>query len=82
MHTMEPRPHLFSYFFVLQRTNPRNRSLILAILQILAILINPGHPASDAINIKVLTDLFCLFRRRAIDIQVLSDLALSLGWRL
>ena len=39
MHTMKPRPHLFSYFFVLQRTNPRDRSLILAILTILAILL-------------------------------------------
>ena len=31
---------------------------------------NPGHPASDARAIKVLTDLFCLLRRRAIDIKV------------
>ena len=31
---------------------------------------NPGHPASDARAIKVLTDLFCLLRRRSIDIKV------------
>ena len=52
---------------------PRYRSLILAIL------INPGHPASDVIDIKVLTDLFCLLRRRSIDIKVLSDLVPSVG---
>ena len=33
-----------------------------------------GHPASDVIDIKVLTDLFSVLRRRSIDIQVLSDL--------
>ena len=32
--------------------------------------VNPGHPASDAREIKVLTDLFCLLRRRSIDIKV------------
>ena len=32
--------------------------------------VNPGHPASDVIDIKVLTDLFCLFRRRSIDMKV------------
>ena len=31
---------------------------------------NPGHPASDAIGIKVLTDLFSVLRLRSIDIQV------------
>ena len=36
--------------------------------------VNPGHPASDAINIKVLTDLFSLLHPRSIDIKVLTDL--------
>ena len=40
---------------------------------------NPGHPASDAREIKGLTDLFCLLRLRSIDIQVLSDLVPSVG---
>ena len=31
---------------------------------------HPGHPASDVIAIKVLTDLFSVLRLRAIDIQV------------
>ena len=31
---------------------------------------HPGHPAADARDIKVLADLFCLLRRRSIDIQV------------
>ena len=31
---------------------------------------NPGHPASDVIDIKVLTDLFSWLRLRSIDIQV------------
>ena len=40
---------------------------------------NPGHPASDVIDIKVLTDLFSLLHLRSIDIKVLSDLELSVG---
>ena len=31
---------------------------------------HPGHPASDAREIKALTDLFSLLRRRSIDIKV------------
>ena len=38
---------------------------------------NPGHPASDARAIKVLTDLFCLLRRCSIDIKVFQTFALS-----
>ena len=51
---------------------PRDRFLILAILIILAILL-------QTIAIKVLSDLCSWLRRCSIDIQVLSDLALSLG---
>ena len=51
---------------------PRDRSLILAILIILAILL-------QTIGIKVLTDLFSLLRRRSIDIQVLTDLVPGVG---
>ena len=50
---------------------PRDHSPILAILSILL----------QTIAIKVLTDLFCLLHRRSIDIQVLSDLVPSVGWR-
>ena len=44
-------------FFVVRGSVPRDRALILAILQILAILL-------QTIAIKVLTDLFSVFRRR------------------
>ena len=53
--------------YVVRGPVPRNRALILAILIILAILL-------QTIGIKVLTDLLCLLCRRSIDIQVLSDL--------
>ena len=59
-------------FFVVRGPVPRNRALILAILSILAILL-------QTIDIKVLTDLFSVLRRRSIDIQVLSDLEQVLG---
>ena len=36
---------------------------------------NPGHPASDVIAIKVLTDLFSWLRLRSIDIQVFQTFA-------
>ena len=51
---------------------PRDRLLILAILIILAILLQTRA-------IKVLTDLFSLLRLRSIDIQVLADLEQVLG---
>ena len=38
---------------------------------------NPGHPASDAIDIKVLADLFCLLRLCSIDIKVFQTFASS-----
>ena len=50
-------------FFVGRGTGPRDRSLILSILSILAILL-------QTIAIKVLTDLFSLSHRRSIDIKV------------
>ena len=53
-------------------TLPRNRSLILDILAILAILL-------QTIAMKVFTDFFSLLRLRSIDIQVLSDLVPSVG---
>ena len=49
---------------------PRDLSLILAIL------INAGHPASDVIEIKVLTDLFCLLSRRFYRHEGLPDLCI------
>ena len=36
---------------------------------------NPGHPASDVIDIKVLTDLFSVLRLRSIDIKVFQTFA-------
>ena len=59
-------------FFVVRGPVSRDLSLILAILIILAILL-------QTIAIKVLTDLSIVLRRRAIDIQVLSDLEPSFG---
>ena len=50
-------------FLVVRGTGPRNRTLILCILKILAILL-------QTIAIKVRTDLFSVLRLRAIDIKV------------
>ena len=37
---------------------------------------NPGHPDSDAIDMKVLSDLFALLRLRSIDMKVFQTFAL------
>ena len=60
-HYGEPRGR----FFVVRGPVPRDLHLILAILIILAILLQ-----TPSIDIKVLTDLFSVLRRRSIDIQV------------
>ena len=81
LHTMKPGARFSSYIFVLRGTGPRNTGCGVRFFcragavsrdcsLILAILINPGHPASDAIDIKVLSDLFSVLLLRAIDIQV------------
>ena len=62
-----------AFFFVVRGPVPRDLSLILAILSILAILLQP-------IAIKVLSDLSLLFLLISIDIQVLSDLVVRFWW--
>ena len=57
-------------FFVARGPVSRDRSLILDILQILAILL-------QTIAIKVLTDLFSVLRLRSIDIKVFQTFASS-----